>query len=374
MKKVFICETPFQVIVSLFVKEQFTKPSDEVDLVIVDTFSGYDKVAEKIKEKGIYNKVYTAKLKNVISFKNLWQYIPKLFFILFPKIMINRRWSKNIEKYDEMYCWNYDVFTASVRSYYAFRGHYPKVFMCEEAYMSYFPINDMYPIRGFMKILETRNKLFGKSNIVRSNIDGWLFFEPENLLYKPNCKIYQIKRDLSSKKEFKDTVDYIFGASKVIKNYDKKYIIFEEAALANNKDIDDEKVFDKIIDIVGRENVIIKLHPRTSTDRFTKKGIKTLGSDGIPWEAITCVGDFSDKVFISISSSSITTYKMFYGNKMNAYMLFKFLKPNLKQFDSKYDEFWDKFGKVTDEGGIHIPETEEEFYECLKKEVEKDEK
>lgn len=371
MKKIFFCETPFQVIVSLFIKEQFCSNQDQVDIAIADTFSGYDKVAKRINDRKIYNKVYTVKIKDIICSKTFFEYIKKIFFVLFPKKMIRSRWTKNIEKYDEIYCGNYDLFTATIRSYYAFRKWYPKVFMCEEAYISYFPVDDIYPIYKVMKFVEFRNRVLCKGNILRENIDGWFLFEPNNLLYKPNCPVFQIKRNLSTRKEFKELIDYIFDASKVIKNYDKKYIIFEEAALANNNDIDDEKVFDKIIDIVGCENVIIKLHPRTIEDRFTKKGIKTLGSDGIPWEAITCVGDFSDKVLISISSSSITTYRMLFGNKMNAYMLFKFLKPPLKQFNSEYDKFWDKLGKITDEGGIHIPKTEEEFYELLKKEVNK---
>ena len=136
-------------------------------------------------------------------------------------------------------------------------------------------------------------------------------------------------------------------------------------------------MFDNIINIVGKENVIIKLHPRTNEDRFSKKGIKTLGSDGVPWEAITCVGDFSNKIFIAISSSSITTHKMLFGNNMRAYMLFKFLQPGLKQFDKKYDHFWQNIEeKDFKKGGIYLPKTEKEFYNMLKKEMssEKNEK
>ncbi len=374
MKKVFFCETPFQVIVSLFIKEQFTKKRDIVDIVIFDTFSGYEKVALRLKDKKIYNNVYVVKIKDIILSKTIWQHIRKVFFVLFPKIMIRKRWYENIKNYDEMYLGNYDLFTSSVRSYYAFRGHHPKVFMYEEAYASYFPIDEMYPMFGLMKFLDFRNKLLGKGNIVRSNIDGWFLFEPDNLLYKPNCNVYQIDRRLNKNKKIKEVIDYIFDVRKVLKNYDRKYIIFEEASLANNSEIDDEKIFDKIIEIVGRDNVIVKLHPRTVEDRFTKKGIKTLGSDGVPWEALACVGNFNEKVLISIASSSIVTYRMLFGNKMKAYMLFRFIDTKFKQFESKYDEFWNKVGTVTSEGGICIPKSEKEFFRKLKEESDCNEK
>ncbi len=371
MKKFIYCETPFQVIVALCIKEQFCKKEDIVDIFIADTFSGYDKIATNLRKANIFNKVIEVKVKDIVYAKKIYQFILRLFYIFFPKVLIKRRITKDFDVYDEMYCWNYYLVTASIRSYYAFRKHRLKVFMFEEAYISYLPIDEVIPVRGFLKLLEIRNRLCGISYAIRKNIDGLLLFEPENIIYKPSCKIYKINRDIFNKKEFKKTIDDIFNVGDALKKYDKKYIIFEEAMFANDPEIDDERIIDKIIDIVGKDNVIIKLHPRTSEDRFSKKGIKTLGSDGIPWEALTCVGDFSDKVFITISSSSITTYKTIFGNKIKAYMLFKFIKPNLIAFDSKYAEFWEKFGVITKEGGVCMPNNEEEFFGKLTEEVKK---
>ncbi len=374
MRKLIICETPFQIIVSLIIKQQFTKSNDELDLVVTDTFSGSDRILDKIKEEKKFNNVYFVPIKDIILSKTIMQKIKKLIFVLFPSIMLKKRWMKEIKYYDEIYIGNYDLYTSSLRSFYAFRNYYPKVFMYEEAYISYFPIDEMYPIFGFMKFIEWRNKILGKEKITRSNLDGWLLFEPNKLLYNPKCSVFKLDREICHDPSFIKTVDHIFSVSKVLKNYDRKYIIFEEAVLANNKDIDDERVFDEIVKIVGRDNAIIKLHPRTSEDRFSKKKIKTLKSDGVPWEALALVGDFSDKVLIAISSSAIPTYKMLIEDKMNAYMLFKFIKTDFKQFAAKYDKFWDKMGILTKNGGIHIPNTEEEFLNDLKKEVDRNEK
>lgn len=376
MKKIIITQTPYQVIVALYIKEQFCKKEDRVDLIITDTFNNYENITQKIKEKHIFNNIYIVKIKNTLlpivkqknlDFKYYFTNLKKLYYILRPKYMLKKTIG-NIELYDEMYCWNYDAFSASIRSYHAMHKKPMKIYLFEEAYISYFPIEEVIPKQGFMKLIEIRNKFMNISDITRENIDGLILFEPKYLIYKPKCPIYKIDKKIGESKEFIDLIDYIFNARESAKKYDKKYIIFEEARIANQPEIDDEKLFNNIAKIVGKENVLIKLHPRTKSNRFKSKGIKTLDNDGVPWEAIACVGDFSDKVFISIASSSITTYKTFFNKKMKAYMLFKFLKPDILAFEDKYNDYWNKLGKIDKNGGIYMPKTEEEFFDMLRKE------
>ncbi len=361
MKKLFICRTPMQIIIAFCIKKQYLNKDDKVDLIITDTFNNYKVIASRIRKLKIFDNVYDFKIfmknkaKKLQMVFNIKKYIKLDSFL-----------------YSEMYFWNYDYFSASLRACLYKENKNIKTFLFEEAYTIYFPYKDIIKNYAFLDIINFKNKYF-HNNLTRNNINGLFMLNPTLLLYKSNCPIYKIE-SLVNSKDFKDLIDYTFNASRAVKNYDKKYIIFEEAMYANDPDIDDEKIFDEIINIVGKDNVIIKLHPRTIEDRFTKKGIKTLGNDGIPWEALACVGDFSDKVFITISSGSIPTYKTLFGNKINAFMLFKFIKPKLKAFNPKYYKFWDKFSSVTKDGGIHLPESEDEFYEELKKEVKKNEK
>ena len=157
----------------------------------------------------------------------------------------------------------------------------------------------------------------------------------------------------------------IFEVGDIAKKYDRKYIIFEEALIANDPTIDDEKLYDQVIKKVGKENVIIKLHPRIENNRFSKKGIKTLGSDGIPWEAITFTNDFSDKVFIAINSNTIPNYKMFFGNNFIGIMLFKMIKTNSICMNEKYSQFWENFEAIKGKKGVYFPKTVTEFNNLL---------
>ena len=301
---------------------------------------------------------------------NVIRKLIKFYYILHPKKIMEGIFGNNIPQYDEIYFWNSDFFTESIRSYYAMQGKNLKCFIFEEGYISYFPFEDIAINGNDIKLIKFRNKLAKIPHLVREKIDGLIVFEPSLLLAKPACPVYTIDRKIGDNKEFREIIDKIFNAKEVSKKYDKKYIIFEE----NRPEIDDEKLFDKIIDIVGKDNVIIKLHPVRKEDRFSKKDVKTLGSDGVPWEAIAFAGNFSDKVLIAIGSGSVTSYRILFGNNMKAFLMFKFLNSNIKQFDNKYQEFWDNLEAKDDKGGIYMPRTEEAFYQILEKEKESDDK
>lgn len=367
MNKIIFCQTPFQVIVSLFIQEQYSGENDRVDVVIINSFSGYKDVAKRLTEKNVFSNVYTAEVYEIILAHGLSNNLKKLVAVLSTKKLIRKYLPDIADEYQEMYCWNYDAFTASFRSHFSYKRKNPiKLFIFDEGYISYLPIEDMIPKRGFMKLIEEKNKLLGMPDVTRENIDGYLFFDPEAISFEPKAPIYPINRKLKDDPEFVKLVDYLFQASEEVKKYDKKYIIFEEAMLANQPEVDDEKLFREIAEKVGKENVIIKLHPRTANgDRFKEIGIKTIGTSGVPWEAIVLCGDFSDKILITIGSGSITTYHMLFGDDITAYMLFKFVKPNMPQFNSKYNVYWKGIEAKDGTRGIHMPTSKEKFLKGL---------
>lgn len=366
MKKLIICETPFQIIMALYIKKLYSNANDEVDIIIGNTFNNYRLISDRIKKTSIFQSIYNADIK-IFFERNKKKKLLSILKVLNLKKMMKEVFGENIKQYDEMYCWNYDPFTISVRSYFSFYQKKIKIFIFEEGYISYFPFDEVVHKQVATRIIEIRNKLFGISNITRDSIDGLLLFEPDLLLYNPKCQVYKMDRKVGLTDSFKRNIDNIFAASEVSLKYNKKYIIFEE----NHPEYNDEPIFDNIINKVGRENVIIKLHPLRKENRFEKKGVMTLGNDGVPWEAIAYFLDFSDKVLISIGSGSISSCRMLFGKKMNAFLIYKFMDTNLKQFDSKFCSFWNKLESKKMEGGIYMPRDEQEFYNMLDEIIER---
>lgn len=366
MNKIFFCQTPFQIIVAMLIKEQFSKSEDCVDIVIVNAFSDYRNVAERLEECDMFNKVHIAEVYDTILARGIKDNFKKALKVLFSKAFISVSLPECKKKYDEMYCWNYDVFTALFRSVNSMANNVIKTYIFEEGYISYFPIEKTIPKRGFMKCIEFKNRILGKKNLKREDIDGYFFFDPRAVIFETNAPIYTIDRSFIHTEKINKTINYIFNVKSEIAKYNCKYIIFEEAMLANHKEIDDVGLFLQIANVVGKDNVLIKLHPRTKEgNRFDKNGIKTIESNGVPWEAIAMCGDFKDKILISISSGAVTSYRMLMGDNIKAFMLFKFIKPDSSVFDNRYSHFWNSIESNEYGKGILMPKTKEEFETIL---------
>ena len=122
----------------------------------------------------------------------------------------------------------------------------------------------------------------------------------------------------------------------------------------------------KIAEKVGKENIVVKLHPRRNVDRFSDKGIKVSKSTGIPWEAFLLTNDFKDKVVLTISSSAAFSSRLYFDMNIPTIMLYKITGPNpgivnVKKYIKYADDFCRKFG----DDGFYIPTSMNELLELL---------
>ena len=63
----------------------------------------------------------------------------------------------------------------------------------------------------------------------------------------------------------------------------------------------------KIAEVVGKENIFVKIHPRNKVNRFQKLGYVTNQNTEIPWEIIALNIPISEKVLLTIASGSALT-------------------------------------------------------------------
>ena len=81
MKKLFLCETPFQIIMALCLKQQCTNSNDQVDIIIADTFNGYKNISNRIKKLNLFNNVYNANINIEPAIKK----IKKIKYVIMTK-------------------------------------------------------------------------------------------------------------------------------------------------------------------------------------------------------------------------------------------------------------------------------------------------
>lgn len=67
---------------------------------------------------------------------------------------------------------------------------------------------------------------------------------------------------------------------------------------------------------------MVKLHPRDATGKFEKSGLSVDKNSTIPWEAIQLNYDFSNHVFLTISSTSVFGVNLMLKKRAPVYILY----------------------------------------------------
>lgn len=102
----------------------------------------------------------------------------------------------------------------------------------------------------------------------------------------------------------------------------EQYIFLEEGMFQDHLIAADTVMLEEIASLVGKENIVVKRHPRCTHDRFSERGFKVVTDSSFPWE-ISLLGEESEQhVLLSLSSTATTTGKMVLGKDIPAIQLY----------------------------------------------------
>jgi hypothetical protein len=124
-----------------------------------------------------------------------------------------------------------------------------------------------------------------------------------------------MKKMDATDRELVTRLNRVFGYEESKDSYDRKIIFFEESYFADGYDVDDVACVERLAEICGKDNIMIKIHPRNKENRFRGLGYKTNENTFIPWEVIALNLDLTQKVLITIASGSAMTSLMNMGVK-----------------------------------------------------------
>ncbi len=364
MKKVLIlANTYFQIMIAIKLKLTIYK-NDNVDIIISNhSNNAEDIVVELEKEKNIFEKSYFFQSKKNIDKKSLLRKVcDDLLYIITPEKAL-KQFNIEMERYDEFVFYNIDKYTYLLYDCLFQTNNFVKLIRYEEGYVSYLYLNI-----GISKIYKLLRKIF-KKRIIEDNIKDNLLFNPDLLVYKPKENIKKIDKFSKNDINFKSIVNNIFNYSNDENAYKRKYIFFEESFFCDGKEIDDLNLILNIAEIVGKENLLVKLHPRNKINRFEKYGIKTNKTIGIPWEIIQLNNDFSNNVFLTISSGSVLASQLYFNEKIKTYLLFNCTDNKSNMVTTEYFEYFNKLNNKYDLQKFSIPKNKKEFFEELKNDL-----
>lgn len=301
---VFICNTAYQLFVTIQLRLTAYSSAD-VDLVLSNQFSSAMAIAENLKSIGLFGQV--------IYVENRKQTFSSRVAETLHDICLIKKIRKEIGEVNEICFSNISVFTILFTKLFQFKK--PKVSIFEDGFVTY--------SKAFEKMdcASVFSRLLLPKGLLEETSKLWLF-SPELLDWQRNniviCKIEHIDK---GDKRMVELLNKVFGYDVEGDSYDKKYLFMEESFFADRYPINDVEIVKGIAAAVGADNLMVKLHPRNSENRFTSLGIKTNTSFAIPWELIILNQKIEKCTLISISSSSILQQHLLFGMNNKCYAL-----------------------------------------------------
>ncbi len=363
-KRLFIVNTLYQLMTVINLQYTLFR-GDLADVFLSDCSVGAEEICRSTAGAGLFHQVYFIRTKQFLETKSLAdkarRFADYFFFggAAFEKIVPDIEYT-----YDELLFYNYD--SLAMYLFKRIEKNNPSAVWSrfEEGYISYFTGGVDSRI---VKWSETIKHLLGRRGDMESRCDSYYFYEPAFVLFHGPYHVKRIPKIDRKDETLKAILNRCFLAGNITEEYRKKYIFFEESFFINGDGIHDEEVIDAIGEAVGKENLLVKLHPRNPTNRFAGRGITVNRTVGIPWEVVHLNGNFEKNIFIAISCGSVIAGKILYGDPVKTFLLYRCVNKRPPLVDDKYECYIEKIIKKYGDDFI-VPESLEEAVMLLKQE------
>lgn len=355
MKKrnLIVVNTYFQLITA--VNMVMNNLSNDInDIVITDVSVGMKEKVESLKKSNIFENVYFFQTRELINGNKIKKYLLYLFNrnkILQNKISI---------KYDCLLFSNLEVFTYCLIDELFSKNKELTCSIYEEGFSTYTIEGKNNKINTLLRFL-----LFRKN--IDKSIRSIYLYHPNLLCYKTNCILEQIPNLDKNNNILKNVLNSVFDYKK--EKIKQKFLFFEEPFYCDNAGIDDFTLINDIANVVGKDNLIVKPHPRNKVDRFSKLGIAVWENTGIPWEIYQMNEDYEDKVFLTISSNCILASKLFFNENIKSYLLYNCTNKMSDAVTSNYCEYINLIKNNLNFENMVIPNNKEEFLNNLRSDI-----
>lgn len=363
MKRVlFSISTYFQLLVCLHLRKTYYS-KDICSFIISDVSNGWEQIYEKLKEMIGEERVFYVRYYKMIKTRRRGI----LLRVLAGNDFLIRQCSNlNCFQFDEFLFCNYDYFNVTLAYRLLRENKELKVNRYEEGYRDYLIGQEIESI--FLKLIHL--KYGRRKRSIWGLVENMFYFTPEMVLYENPWEKKKIQPIQIEDKEFRSEMKYLFFQKTDISAFQYPVIFFEEAFYEDQNDVGDLKLVLRIAELVGKENLLVKLHPRTHHNRFSVYGIHTNQELGIPWEAIQLYGNFEKSILISISSGSVLSPGNIAADYLLTYLLYDCIDAERIRMIKGFDKYVEVYQKTHRNHKLIIPRSMDEFYNSLKRKVE----
>lgn len=288
MKTLFFCNTNYQLITAIQITISFKKSAS---VILTDEIKNASDLGNRLVAANLFEKVAVINVKNK---QNSLIILKKCFFGWIPDNL------KSMD-FDEFVGFNLDI-----PSHFIFASLFKKnknvvVNKMEEGLLSYSTPETTCRVLSLSWKLR---KFFGKPNL-REKAYGFYCFQPQ--AYSGDLKTICIPK-IESTDTIKKSLESIFAPNGVSR-YKEKYVFLSCVYdFEGGQPIGELNLASAIANMVGKENLIVKVHPRDNAERYVKAGLRVDTNSRVPFEVIELCSDFKDKVLITTLSGSLLNF------------------------------------------------------------------
>lgn len=331
-RSLFVCNTYMQLITAIQIKRTLFL-EEKADLLLSDHSVGANKRAEQLGKIGLFDKVKFVQTR-YSKFKQ--GKIKDIQDVITLSLGWNDQYTRKLDNviYTRIFFFNYDflvyaAFEKSVRA-----GYMPQLCRMEEGIFSYKHMirSEMDENIKRLSLIHKARKILGKPCLDENIHDYYVFFKEYFPVTKEN--VHETPKMSRNDGKLIDMLNAVFDYNPSDDEY-PKYVFFGSSRDIDGYKTDETEIVLKLAGILGKDNMLVKMHPRDSRTLYESADIKVSRRSDIPWEIIQLNHDFQGKVFITISSGSFVNSCAVTGDQITAYILY----PMESEMDVKYRDF-----------------------------------
>ena len=325
MRVLFQCNTVYQIIVAIQIKNNFFK-NDVCDIIISDILNGSVKIKNRIEQIHFFNKVYIQKIKNhkISLFK-------QIFSSLLKNKIVNI--GINMSKID---C--YDIFLLSNPLFQNLvlieklkkKNKFINLYFFEDGLSTYTKLYE----RLYSPCTKNIKNRINKKYLI-NDVNKIFTFVPDLFDWNPTQQIVKIPKPSINDNKLKDILNHIFDYQNIILPKNCKAVFLEEGYYGDGKKVNDIEII-KEFKKIYQESIYVKRHPRNRINRFISEGIAVLETDSCPWELFVLNEPLiiEKLTLISIASAALFTPTILFDLKPKCIFCLNLIndKKNLYEF------------------------------------------
>lgn len=320
-KVLILCGTYYQLIMAIQMRKGFLK-GDEVTVLLYDASRNSDAVCERLRTTGFFDHVHHFPFRERFQVSHCTLAM-KLTFLI--EMVHGRGEYERLlpGEYDMLLCYHASAPELILYATLQRRNHRIKFERFEEGILTYYLCVGREGESKLCNLACLMRKMLGRPSALDAGVMDYFYCcYPE--IYKGVLKPERIAR-IGMEREFTELLCRVFAVDSRDLDYREKYIFLTSMLdVEGGEPIGEFELVEEVSEVIdgGKENLLVKMHPRDTRTVYEKAGFHVDRNSDIPWEVLQLVAGFSDKVLLTVMSGSALSANMVMENPPQTYFLY----------------------------------------------------